>query len=303
MKILSEGNIPLLRSKVDEKVSLDTYNVDIGNIQDIIEVINQGGGSADPETVDKIYAALEEKGYFLPEPDEQTFENILPTILGEFAPDAPLLVFKAALSAGNAETLYPVGTELEDTWANKSNPLIVAQYLDARNNASYGGAEGALLMRKYVEPTSQTFGSAGYPSSVIQSYLASSYMEQCSEELKDTISSINLPYYAMTIQTLSNQKWFLMSAYEMCGNGSGSNAWEGIMWDCWKQKTGWSSPNNGANNGRVMKDRDGTACRIWLRSWVSASNNMWALTTAGQIESRTPTFSDGVLPACFISKD
>lgn len=213
---------------------------------------------------------------------------------GGYDPNNPTLEgLKAAIDAGDYAA-FPVGTEIPDTYDGNSNPLIVAQYLDSTNNSAYGGAEGVILVRKYVEPTSQQFGSSvDYATSVVRTFLDTTYLNSCSDELKSVISELRITTY----RTLINSKWFLMSGVEMGGAYSHG---EGFFWDYWKQKTGLSSPNANANVGRVLTDRVGTSHSVWSRSKYMF--NVYYVQTSGSFGSDNYTKLFGVLPACFIAK-
>lgn len=219
-------------------------------------------------------------------------------------PEPPSLAgLKAALNRGVAANTYPVGTEIEDEYDGQSNPLIVAQYLDESNNSAYYNSNGVILVRKYVEPVSQTFGSnVNYITSTIIGFLDTTYYNNCSEELKSTISNFGVPYYTGTQMEKVTGKWFLMSAYEVCSKGSGT--YEGVMWDYWKEKTHLSAPDNllSSNSGRIMKGRDGTNQHVWLRSRYDSSLVCYVYTT-GDVTYNGPSNSYGVIPACFIEKN
>lgn len=252
-----------------------------------------------------IKAAIGEKGVEVPDTELiSTYSTYIDQITtgGPTPPtgDGTLTDLKKALDYGNAAELYPAGTEIPDTYAGNSNPLIVAQYLDSTNNFAYGGVEGAILIRKFVEPTSQQFGgSVDYASSAIKNFLDTTYLDNCSEALKSVIAEVNIPYNYTTVKS----KLFLMSAYEVCNIGNGT--YEGVMWDYWKQKTGLSAPNAmyTNNNGRIMKDRNGTAQSVWLRSRYSSSLVCYVTTTGSVSSTDSPSNTRGVLPACFIAKD
>lgn len=213
---------------------------------------------------------------------------------------------KTALPYGNATELYPVGTEIPDTYDGHDNPLIVAQYLDASNNESYGGAEGVILVRKYVEPIAQIYSPNGqesnYIGSTIQAFLDEDYLAKSSDGLKSVISSITIPYFRDEQTNGVQSKWFLMSETEV---GGYHNSVEGIFWDYWKQKTSLASANNSANSGRVVTDRSGAATACWLRTstatappYTSASD----ITKTGSVYHLNSCWvQNGVLPACFIS--
>ena len=223
--------------------------------------------------------------------------------------DSTLVGLKEALDAGEAETYFPVGTELPDTWNNEENPLIVAQYLDSSNNTAYGGAEGALLVRKFVEPTNQWDKSYGanYPTSSMRTYLNSSYQDSCSAELKGLISPITIKWHSGngTIDVPDNY-WFLLSAYEVCCKGDMyESQYEGIMLDYWKERTGLTEPDTAFvnNAGRVMTNRNGDPLATWLRSTPRANYNYpYYIATNGAVSDANPINNYGVLPVCFLPK-
>lgn len=215
---------------------------------------------------------------------------------------------KKALQDGIAPTQFPVGMEIPDTWSGNDNPLIVTQYLNSSNNSSYGGVEGVILIRKFIEPISQQFGSSNvYTNSLIKTFLETDYVNNCSDELKTLISNISIEYdpYSSPSTKLPNQKWFLMSAREVCNAGAASSVAEGIMWDYWKQKTGLSAIDNinTPNTGRIMKDRNGTPQNFWIRSYGGNTSELAVAGTNGSVYSSAPGYAYGVLPACFIGKD
>lgn len=224
--------------------------------------------------------------------------------------DGTLADLKLALSADNPAEYYPVGTELEDTYDGQSNPLIVAQYLDSKNNEKYDGAEGVILIRKYVEPTSQEWSTTSYyKNSTINSFLMTTYYNNCSDNLRELISEINVPCYTgYDTYTPVPVKLFLMSAYEVCSTSmntvSGSNlGLEGIMWEYWRQQTGLNSPSISGNNGRIMRGRDGVAYDIWLRTASTTTGTKQYVNKYGDVGTRSGSTKYGVLPACFIAKD
>lgn len=108
---------------------------------------------------------------------------------------------------------------------------------------------------------------------------------------------MDIQYYNGTIV---NNKMFLMSDREVCSNYS--LVAEGIMWDYWKQKTGLTSPSSDNNSGRIMKDRNGTAQYVWLRSRYTTKTACYVSVYGGILDLGSQN-SIGVLPACFISKD
>lgn len=256
------------------------------------------------------YRALEEIGGDLPE--NPNLANLAPA-LDELSIAPSLAGLKKALQNGTATEKYPVATEIEDTYNGNSNPLIVAQYLDSNNNSSYGGAEGVILVRKYVEPIAQVYATNNsteifFPTSLIKTFLDTTYLSNCSDELRGVISSINIPCLISSyVQSYAYDcKWFLMSTIELYGkDGRTINPnWEGIPWEYWKEKTGFASPSNGTTFGRICRDRSGNLAPYWTRTaryyngdeFVSYNGNI----PASGGDYRT---SSGVLPACFISKN
>lgn len=223
-------------------------------------------------------------------------------------PDAPTL--EGLKYAIDNDIDVAVGTEIPDTWNGNDNPLIVAQKLDSSNNSSYGGAVGVVLIRKYVEPTSQRQDDTYvYGSSSLQTYLDTTYFENCSETAKTLISEISVPCYnRSTSKSYSiTCKWFAMSQTEILSNYSSTI--QGIPWQYWKNKTGLTSASSAANSGRAVTTSDGSSpTAYWVRdisSRTSGSSDVPTLiyvTSTGQV---TATFSNyaGVLPACFIAKD
>lgn len=176
----------------------------------------------------------------------------------------------------------------------------MAQYLDNSNNSSYGGAVGVILVRKFVEPTSQVFGNSNnYAVSVLKTLLDTTYLNNCSDALRAVISEINIPVNRSTVAA----RWFTMSCYEVCNQGAnGVTGYEGIMWDYWKQKTGLNSPDifGGQKYGRATDGLDGEKKSYWLRSM--ASTNVAYIDFNGTATSQAPNLPNAVLPACFIAK-
>lgn len=208
---------------------------------------------------------------------------------------------KRALKFGNAEEKYPIGTEIPDTWNGNNNPLIVGQYLDSSNSSLYGGAEGAILIRKYLLDSVVTpFGNSNnYPDSTIRSFLINDYANNCSSELQLLSSTILLPWSATHIE----DKYFVMSTTEMVG---ASTSAEGIAFELWKQRTALTTPNNNDNAGRVMRTADGVVGNYWLRTARRSSSNLLAnyVYSAGNIATNGDTRTNNyILPACFIAKD
>lgn len=208
---------------------------------------------------------------------------------------------KMALNSGQAESLFPVGTELPDTYANNDNPLIVGIYENINGKTRVG------LVRKYVEPTSQIFNSsrdADYRTSPILNFLQTTYLNNCSDELKFVVAEASIPYYPGSGSEVQvSSKWHLLSVTNVMGNNTVKANAEQPIWPYWQQVTGLSSANNSANAGRVKTDRSGAAWHWWLRSWTDSST-VCAVNTNGSIGTYSnPATSDGVLPICYIVQD
>lgn len=222
--------------------------------------------------------------------------------------DGTLADLKLALSTDNPAEYYPVGTELEDTYDGHSNPLIVAQYLDNTNNEKYGGAEGVILIRKCVEPTSQRYGSTNsYITSDVRAFLNTTYYENSSNELKSVISEIKALFGTESFTA----RWFLMAAVEV---GINYTPQEGIFWKYWQQRTGSSNLQNnydnmsttrrvvginGAGAAALLRTSTGTKGTGSSRKECIAGIN----SNGGTANAINCTSTDyGVLPACFIAK-
>lgn len=207
-----------------------------------------------------------------------------------------------------------VGSEISDTWNGSSNPLIVAQKLDSSNNASYGGAIGYILVRKYVDPNNKQIiaSPVTYEQSDVPNYLNNAYFNSCSNELKKILSSITISIVDKnwSINNLSDQKFFLMSVTELYGveeltSVTTNNKTVGIPFEYWKSKTGLSSPSSSANQGRIVYTSTNTVARTWTRSNTGwGSSTFKYLGADGGIYDTQPNAStNGFLPACFIGKD
>lgn len=208
---------------------------------------------------------------------------------------------KDAISRGED---IEIGIEIPDTYNGVSNPLIVSQKLDSDNNSLYGGAEGYILIRKYVEPLQQAYGASsaafGYQSSLLKTFLDSTYLNNCSAGIQSAISDISVKYND-TDSVVA--KWFALSSTEL-GFATDSNRYvDGIFLDYWKQKTNLQSGSDSANTGRVITDSSGSAQQVWTRSRTNnGSFTVATVLATGARGSSQATNKYGVLPACFISR-
>lgn len=221
---------------------------------------------------------------------------------------------KACVEAG---VEVPVGTEIEDTYGGVSNPLIVMQNLNSSNNSVYGGAEGVILMRKYATDYGVQFNSSAtasnYANSNIYTYLQNTYLSKCSDNLKAMLSNISVPCYNTSRQMVQvTGKWFLPSAYELCSEGAnGAAGYEGIIWQYWKDATGFSAPMPmyTENNAYKITNTSNTPQLAWSRSNYGTSAIVavdgsygWLLTGIGGYLTANGT-GISMAPACFIGKD
>lgn len=230
-------------------------------------------------------------------------------IADESLPESSLASLKEALDGGYADIAYPVGMEIEDTYDGHSNPLIVAQYLDESNNSRYGGAEGVICIRKYANPLSQQFNTStsatNYDGSLIQNFLNTTYLEKCSDNIRNTVSKLIIPWNNGTEIVGVESKFFLMSKTEIKGTTTTSDTsigFEGIGWQYWIEKTGLFSGSNNANSGRIVRDISNNAQAWWTRS--KDGSNIWHVIGTGEIKNTSGASNTiAVVPACFISKD
>lgn len=240
-------------------------------------------------------------------PEQRNMQNLAAAVKtitgGGWNPQNPTL--DGLQDAINKGIDIEIGTEIPDKYDDQDNPLIVAQKLDSSNNSSYGGAEGYILVRKYINPTSQIFDSSSgaYTSSAIKTFLDNTYSTKCSDTLNSLVANISIPYTSNgTSVTQINCKFFLLSGIEM--NGTYNNG-DGIAFDYWKNKTQLSTPSNAANNGRIVTSLQGSPVNYWLRSRyldAGATNNS-IVNTTGLIGGSSITSANvGVLVGCFIEK-
>lgn len=207
--------------------------------------------------------------------------------------------FVAAVNAGTASSLYPVGTEIDDVWEGVAAPLIVAHYLDSSNNANYGGAIGAFLFRKYLSPISyrwtETTHYETYEQSMVYASLKTTYWESTSPELKEAISEVQVPSGNYADRKLIPVKWFLMSADEVNYQIQfTAESWDGEVWQYWK----------GADRDkRVATPLSGSAAMYTLRSQDLNKNNYCVTATGGVSMGDWYLRSDPIRPACFVAKE
>lgn len=211
---------------------------------------------------------------------------------------------KAIMAAKRGEPLT-IGTELEDYLDGILNPLLIAHYGTAKFTDGTIH-NGFYCFRKFAQPAAQAFGSSvDYTISTIHNLLNGSLLEKCSDDFRKYVAEIAVPYYKNGSTLVDvNAKQFLMSETEIMGiNGNNNTKVEGEAWDLWKQRTGFTSPSSGANNGRVMKDTSGNNVWWWLRSWYSSSYVCAVSTHGGSAYYGGPSSAGGVVSACFFPID
>lgn len=204
-----------------------------------------------------------------------------------------------ALTNGTAETDYPIGTEISDTYDGNDNPLIVGTYQTITKDGERYRAVG--LLRKYVEPVALVWSStnsANYQNSDIFKFLNGDYLSKCSDSLKKVIAEVNTPWYNGSSIVQVSGKWQLFSGTEMWAN---PNTGEGQPWEYWTQQTGLTKPDDGDNAARIGYDRSGEAQPVWLRSWYSSSYVWYIGKSRGQLShASSPNSSFGVRPYCWV---
>lgn len=260
------------------------------------------------------------------EVDKVVYNGVTVWESGPSSQNPQLSDLKAVLALDDPASVYPIGTKIPDTYNGHSSPLIVAQYLNSSNNSAYGGAEGVILIREFVEPTAKTAFAIGdnayyegYAGTTMKTFLDTTYYDNCSDELKSLISEISIPCYRVAqwpdsfspyMESVSCT-WFSMSAYEVCNKGAyGEAGYEGVIWDYWKERTGLSSPDNmhEANSGRIVRDVDGNSYSVTLRSMDSGTgvcciSGPYVSGYEGAINSTGLSTVDPVFPACFVAKN
>lgn len=213
-------------------------------------------------------------------------------------------IAKAIIAAKRGEPLA-IGTKLEDYVDGVLNSLLIAHYGTAK--LSDGTTHNGLYcFREFAQPAAQAFGpNVDYTTSTIHNLLNGELLEKCSEDFKKYVAEIAVPYYKNGSTLVDvNAKQFLMSETEIMGvNGNNNTKVEGVAWDLWKQRTGLTSPSSSNNNGRIMKDKDGNTVWWWLRSWYSSSYVCYVYTTGYTTNYGTPSYTNGVVPACFFPID
>lgn len=247
------------------------------------------------------------KGVDVPENAKiETYPSYIAQILtGPPAPtgDGTLTDLKIALNYGNAATLYPVGTDIPDTYNSKEIKWRIVSYQDVKLPSGVT-KPGVILYWVTTIMTSSKWASAAdyqsdklYGSSVIAKYLQDVYPE-LSEELRSvisesTIESTNMADLSNTEST--NAKLFLPSSEELAGITGGSEE----PWQYFKERI--KPPTNESSLPRRIN------FPYWTRTYTAINNNILAgvskVSMNGAIGTQSATDSAGVVPACAIVAD
>lgn len=244
-----------------------------------------------------------ERGYLTTNPDYIIPSEEDPTVIG-----GTLAEFSEAVKAGNLSK-FPIGTEIPDTYGNEEAPLIVAEYLDSSNNTAYGGAEGGILMRKYVAAgTTQwdTSTSNSYNLSTVYDYINGSYYEGCSDELKTIVSDITVPYNDVSTKTIEevSGKVFIPSTDEISLPSATTTV--GIRFTYWSAALATSTSTNSPN--RIGYNVTGDKKAWWTRTagntGTSDAGKAYLVTTSGTTQYNSKTLATPtVRPFFFVSKN
>lgn len=220
-------------------------------------------------------------------------------------PDNPTFrMVKAALKYDNPASLLPIGTVIPDTYDGNDNPMIIGTYQTMEIDGEQKRVCG--LLRTYPEPLSQKFdstrGMSSYASSEILAFLQSTYLDNCSQELKDAITQVNVQWWNGSSLVSVPGFWHLFSGIEMYMT---VNPGEGQVWEYWKNVTGLSEPYDNVTMSRAVMSRTGVAQDIWLRT-LSPYGSQYACTSGiyGRLEAFAYTDqNEAVYPFCFIVQD
>lgn len=208
---------------------------------------------------------------------------------------------KEALNNGTAETSFPVGTEIYDTTDGTYDPFIVVQYLNDDNNATYGGATGVLLQRKYATDNTIVFNSANntiFGQSELLSYLNGEYFNKCSSDVKNLASEISVRSFVNGKTYDANTKVFVPSVTEIQASTPSSTM--PPSWQYYSDRI--STPTAGIDSDRVFKSTTSGAVDVWLRDGVS-DTDVYYIYNNGAVTSNSCTVGYHAVPCIFIAKD
>lgn len=207
-----------------------------------------------------------------------------------------LTQLRAALTNGTAATTYPVNTQIDDYTNGAYDPWIVGYY-----GKQYGSdTDGVYLYRKYLYPEDKVWGESGsYANSEINTWLNTTYLESCSDNIKNFVTELDLPLVNGTVKA----KMFLMSAAEVMADSTGYAG--GVAWESWKIRTGLSTSGTQPNEGRIMSKgelHEGLGDAWLLRTTLDSQNGVMNITDDGASRVVNPSTKAGIAVACFIAK-
>lgn len=225
-------------------------------------------------------------------------------MIGPNAEGPTLTGLKKALNDGDAGTLYPIGTEIPDTYNNHANPLIVAQYQDILLPDSTT-KPGVYLVRKYA------YNSMGYISAFIGNLttptlaqnLEADWLIHASEEAINNIAESTYKYWAsstVTNNVICHQ--FLLDGAQVLAGSHSTSLYPPM--DYWKEKTGLSLDSPTSNDGRIVYADDAAASKVgWMLSGTVNSSRSLISTVGALTNPTTITAQAFILAVCAIVKD
>ena len=131
----------------------------------------------------------------------------------------------------------------------------------------------------------------------------STYLQNCTEDVKEILSDISIPCRWSGSNYNITCKWFLMSGEEI---GAETGYGEGVFWDYWKQQTGLTSPSEGDNAGRIGRRTDNQPYSWWTRTCANSLGTTVAyyITNTGSfISYPADSYNQCGRAACFVSKN
>lgn len=252
-------------------------------------------------------------------------------------PPSELMQLKMALEVSEAEakSRFPIGYEFDDEIFGVKNPLILVHYTGPRPGGnsfpmcSYelDGQKaircGAILMRKYVQPTAIAWESRDYRypqnnsamsmifrSSELYEWLQTEYYNACSDQVKEVLQKTIFPVSDGLNVGYSSAYWYIPAAHEVLGTDRYTQGLNdrtlnvGDMFQYFIEKTGFTSIYTGPTPGRVFTDVEGNLVpKIYTRSlWKDLYPYM--ILPNGEIQYSTmltTTQQSGILPTMMIA--
>lgn len=217
---------------------------------------------------------------------------------------------KAVLNSDDPTSIYPIGTEIPDTYDGESNPWIVAHYgmaIDANDN----NLTGVFLFRKFATTDKVAYSSpslsVSYDKSELRAYINNEYRNKCSQELLDVITAVKFQVrLAGTAQVITDSLYPMSGANVYCFTGDPNEYHDsstygdiGHKWDYWGNSLNLT---NMQSMGTPAPGRSEYSDSYWLRS-AGTSLGYGTSVVKGAVDSIALYYMYKVLPACFISKN